>query len=281
MFFKNYRIVIFVCALFFAALIVLSYHFRQDAGAGLAKKMVLEAAAPLQYVLSSAIGAVGKSWDRYVHLVGLQEENDRLRRTVENLKSELVQYREDHLEAERLRQHLALQHQYDFKFLAARVIGREQAALSKTVIINKGSAHGLKLGMPVVAPAGLIGRLTDVSWHTSKVLLIIDESSNVDVLVQRTRVQSILRGAGPRGCTLKYVSKIQDVKEGDIVVSSGMSTVFPKGFLIGVVSRVDRQEVGLFANIRVTPFADFSKLEEVMVLEGERTEIPKGKTKKQ
>ena len=279
MFLKNYRIVIFVSALFFVALIVLSSHIRQDAGAGFAKKLVLEAAAPLQYALTASIRTIGDAWNRYVYLVNLQEENQRLHQTIDELKNDLVQFREDHLEAERLRQHLALQRQYDFQFVAARVIGREQVALSKTIIISKGSSHGLAVGMPVVASPGLIGRLTDVSWHASKVLLIVDESSNVDVLVQRTRVQGILRGAGPRGCTLKYVSKIQDVKEGDLIVSSGMSNVFPKGIMIGVVSRVDRQDVGLFANVGVAPFADFSKLEEVMVIVDRPAESPAEKKK--
>ncbi|HQK99956.1 MAG TPA: rod shape-determining protein MreC [Smithellaceae bacterium] len=279
MFFKNFRIVIFVSALFFAALIVLSSQIRQEAGAGFAKKLVLEAAAPLHNALTASIRTIGDAWNRYVYLVNLQEENRRLRRTIDELNSDLVRFREDHLEADRLRQNLALERHYDFKFVAAYVIGREQAALSKTIMINKGSAHGLKTGMPVVASPGLIGRLTDVSWHAAKVLLIIDESSNVDVLVQRTRVQSILRGAGPRSCLLKYVSKIHDVKEGDLVITSGMSNVFPKGILIGVVSGVDRQDVGLFANVRVSPFADFSKLEEVMIIVDETADGGKTKAK--
>ena len=76
----------------------------------------------------------------------------------------------------------------------------------------------------------------------------------------------IVRGAGSRGCIVKYISKIQDVKEGDTVVTSGMSNLFPKGLLIGKVSYVDRMDVGLFLHIQVAPFVDFTKIEEVLVL---------------
>ena len=127
--------------------------------------------------------------------------------------------------------------------------------------------------MPVIAPPGLIGRLFDVSWHVSKVLLFIDENSNVGAILQRTRTQGIISGAGPRGLILKYISKTQDVKEGDVIVSSGMGGVFPKGLLIGQVSHVDRQDASLFLKINVTPFVDFSKLEEILILASEENEI--------
>ena len=120
--------------------------------------------------------------------------------------------------------------------------------------------------MPVLAEPGLIGRIIDISWHAAKVLLLIDESSNIDAIVQRSRVQGIVNGAGSRGCVMKYVSKAQDVKENDIIVSSGLGGVFPKGLMLGVVSAVDRQESGLFLKIKIAPSIDFSKLEEVSVL---------------
>jgi rod shape-determining protein MreC len=104
------------------------------------------------------------------------------------------------------------------------------------------------------------------------VLLLIDESSNIDVNLQKARTQGIISGAGSRGCMLKYISKTQDVKEGEVVVSSGIGGVFPKGLLIGVISRVDRQDAGLFLKINITPFVDFSKLEEVLVLAAEEEE---------
>jgi rod shape-determining protein MreC len=277
MFFKNYRTVIFVGAVILAALILLSYSLKYDSGTSVVKKLVLEAAAPVQKFFNASIEGVENAWVRYIHLVGLEEDNQNLKNKIAGLQAELILYKEGYQEAQRLKKLLSLQEDHQYNFTAARVIGKEQAALSKTLWINKGSAHGLTSGMPVLVPPGLIGRLTDVSWHSSKVLLLIDENSNVDVLIQRTRVQGIVRGAGSHGCVVRYISKIQDVKEGDVVVTSGMSNIFPKGLLIGTVSHVDRMDVGLFLQIRVAPFADFATLEEVLVLADRPQEVSAGK----
>jgi len=277
MFCKNYRTVIFIGVVVAAALILLSYSLKYDSGTGVVKKLVLEASAPIQKLFNVSIEGVENAWMRYIHLVGLEEENLRLKNKIAGLQAELILYKEGYLEAQRLKKLLSLQEEHQYNFTAARVIGKEQAALSKTLWIDKGSAHGLKPGMPALVPPGLIGRLTDVSWHSSKVLLLIDENSNVDVLIQRTRVQGIVRGAGSRGCVLRYISKVQDVQEGDVVVTSGMSNIFPKGLLIGKVSHVDRMDVGLFLQIRVTPFADFATLEEVLVLTGGQGEFSERK----
>lgn len=277
MFFKNYRTVIFVGAVFVAALLLLSYNLKYASDAGWAKKLVLEAATPVQKSFNSCIEGVEDAWMRYIHLVGLEEENRLLKGKVAGLQAELLLYKEGKQEAERLQKILELSKEHPRNGVAARVIGREQAALSKTIWINKGSTDGLKSGLPVIAPPGVIGRLTDVTWHSSKVMLLIDENSNVDVLIQRTRVQGIVRGVGSRGCIVKYISKIQDVKEGDTVVSSGMSNVFPKGLLIGKVSYVDRMDVGLFLQIHIAPFVDFTKIEEVLVLLPGEQDLPSGK----
>lgn len=266
MFLRNYKTVIFVVAILAIALILLSYNLKKETDTGVVKKIVLEAAAPVQMVLNLSVKSVSDAWLRYIFLVGLEEDNKNLKKKIDELKTELVLYQEGYLEAQRLNKLLSLKNNYDYRFIPARVIGKEPAALSRTIMINKGSVHGLKIGMPVIATPGLIGRLVDVSWYTSKVLLLIDESSNIDVILQRTRLQGVIRGAGPRGCILKYISKTQDVKEGETVISSGIGGVFPKGLLVGVIGRVDKQDSGLFLKINVDLFVDFSKLEEVLVL---------------
>ena len=272
MFLRNYKTVIFVVALLAIALILLFYNLKHETGTGFVKKIVLEAAAPVHKILILSVKSVSDAWLRYIFLVGLEQDNRDLKKKINELKAELILYQEGYLESQRLKKLLSLRDNYYYNFISASVIGREPAALSRTIMINKGSTHGLKMGMPVIAPPGLVGRLTDVSWHASKVLLFIDESSNIDVILQRTRTQGIIRGAGSRGCILKYISKTQDVKEGEVVVSSGIGGVFPKGLLVGVISRVDRQDAGLFLKINITPFVDFSKLEEVLVLAAQEKE---------
>jgi rod shape-determining protein MreC len=236
------------------------------------KNLALEAAAPFQKAFNTSVTGVKNAWKRYVHLVGLEDDNQKLKRKIAALQEELILYKEGNLEAQRLKKLLSLQDAYPHRLIAARVIGKDLSVISKTLWIDKGKTHGLKPGMPVLVSPGLIGRLTDVSWHSSKVLLLIDENSNVDVLIQRTRVQGIARGAGSRGCVVRYVPKIQDVKEGDVVVTSGLSNIFPKGLLVGKVSYVNRMDAGLFSKIHVAPFADLASVEEVMVLAAEQQE---------
>ena len=265
-FLRKYKTAILIIALLAIALMMLSVNLKYGAERGFFSKIVLQAVAPVQKGLNASIKSIRDAWLRYIFLVGIEEENKNLKNKINELKSVIISYQEGYLEAQRLKKLLSLTDDYNYNFIPARVIGREQAALSKTILINKGTVQGLKVGMPVVVPPGLIGRLVDVSWHASKVLLFIDENSNIDAIVQRTRMQGIISGAGSRGLILKYISKTQDVQEGDVIVSSGMGGVFPKGLLIGQVSHVDRLEASLFLKINVAPFVDFSKLEEVLVL---------------
>lgn len=265
-FFKNYKNIIFIAVLLVVIVLVLSYNLKQKSSPGFAAKAVLAVAAPLQSVLDSSVRVVNDAWSRYLFLVGIEEENKNLKKKIDDLKSQLVLYQEGYLEAQRLRELLALKDERDFEFVTARVIGQGRTLFSKTILINKGTAQGLRAGMPVMAGPGLVGRVINASWNTAKVLPLIDESSNIDAVIQRNRTQGIIRGAGSRGCLLKYVSKAQDVKEGDIVVSSGMGGIFPKGLMIGKVVRADKQEAGLFLKINVATAVDFSKVEEVAVL---------------
>jgi rod shape-determining protein MreC len=265
-FLRKYKTIIFVVALLIISLIMISYNLKYGTGDSFLRKIVLEAAAPAQTVLDFSVTGVKDNWSRYIFLVGIEEENKNLKKKINELKEVLVLYQEGYQEAQRLKKLLSLSNDYHYNFISARVIGREQTALSRMILINKGSTDGLKTDMPVVAPPGLIGRLVDVSWHVSKALLSIDENSNIDAIVQRNRTQGIISGAGSRGLVLKYISKTQDVKEGDVIVSSGMGGVFPKGMLIGQVSNVDRKDAGLFLKINVAPFTDFSKLEEILIL---------------
>jgi rod shape-determining protein MreC len=272
-FLKNYKTIIFVVVLLAVAIILLSYNIKQENRSNFIKKTVLEAAAPVQNTLNAAVKGISDAWSRYIFLVGLVEENKKLNKKINVLKTDLNLYQEGYLESQRLKKLLSIVDDTDHDYIAARVIGREQASLSKVILINKGSAQGLAAGMPVLAQPGIIGRVTDVSWHSARVLLLIDESSNIDALVQRNRTQGIIRGAGSRGCILKYVSKTQDVKEGDTIVSSGIGGVFPKGIIIGTVNHVDRQEAGLFLKISMTPAIDFSKLEEVLILSSKESGV--------
>ncbi|HPK22648.1 MAG TPA: rod shape-determining protein MreC [Smithella sp.] len=272
-FLKKYKVIIIIAVLMVLVLVVISYHLKFGDDKSFLRKVALEISSPVYKIINGSIQGIKDAWLHYFLLVGVQEENKKLKKKMDELQAVIVSYQEGYLEAQRLKKLLAIPDYHRYPFIAARVIGREQATLSRTVLINKGASDGLKNGMPVIAYPGLIGRLTDVSRNVSRVLLFIDENSNVDAIVQRDRIQGIISGAGPRGMILKYIPKTQDVRKGDIIVSSGMGGVFPKGWLIGQVINVDRQNDGLFLKIDVAPFTDFSKLEELLILSSAETAV--------
>jgi rod shape-determining protein MreC len=150
--------------------------------------------------------------------------------------------------------------------LAAEVIGRDPSSWFKTIIVNKGMEDGVQEGVPVVVPEGVVGLVVEVASNYSKVLLIIDQNSAVDGLVQRTRSRGVIQGNPSGECIFKYVLRKHEVILGDTVVSSGMDGVFPKGLRIGRVSEIIKLNAGIFQEIIVTPYVDFEKLEEVLII---------------
>jgi len=108
--------------------------------------------------------------------------------------------------------------------------------------------------------------VVDVSSRYSKVMLIIDRNSSVDALVQRTRARGIIKGEASGHCLFKYVLRKDDVRAGDKIVASGLDGVFPKGLPVGDVKEVIRRTSGVFQEVRVVPYIDFEKLEEVLVI---------------
>jgi rod shape-determining protein MreC len=263
---KKHQTIIIACILLVISLIVLSYSVKQPSEAGFFRKLVLEMAAPLVSAINIPINEVTTVWKRYLFLVGLEEENRRLEKENALLANERLQYREGYLEGIRLKRLLELKENLHYPTIAARVIAKSQTALIKTIMIDKGTADGLKTGLAVIAERGVAGRIIESSWHSSRVLLLIDESSKIDASLQEGRNQGILQGGGSGICILKYIPKTETVTVGDVVISSGLSGVFPKGLLMGVVTVADKNEPGLFQKVQVVPYVDFTKIEEVLVL---------------
>ena len=184
-------------------------------------------------------------------LSDLEAENEELRAKVAELS-------EAQATAERLESLLGLQSTYSLQSTAARIIGESGDAWSRTVTIDKGSADGLAINMPVCNAAGIIGQIIEVSPTTATVRLVTDENSGISAMVQSTRAQGILQGQPDGTLRLEYVTVDSDVKEGDIIVSSG---------LLGVVSSVDRPDNASYYTIVVTPASsETENNEEVLVI---------------
>jgi rod shape-determining protein MreC len=263
---KKYHSLIVAAVLLILSLAVLSYSAARLSETGFLRKTVLEVAAPVEDAVNISLKGLHDAWKRYLFLVGLEDENRRLRKQNAALSYQLNRYREGHIEGVRLRKLLNLTEDLPNRAVAARVVDRSRTSLFKMILINKGTADGLRVGLPVLSEQGVVGRIIETAWHASQVLLLIDENSNIDALIQRSRAQGILQGAGAAGCNLKYISRVEEVHVGDVVLSSGLAGVFPKGLLIGVVTGASRRGEGLFQKIDVAPAVDFGKVEEVLAL---------------
>ncbi|MEA1971078.1 MAG: rod shape-determining protein MreC [Thermodesulfobacteriota bacterium] len=265
---KKHYTVIVVVVLVVISLTIFSLNFKSPARMSFFRKIVLEAVVPLEGAVDSAFSSVTGVWKRYVLLVGLERKNRDLETKIVSLTRDASNYREMSLDCARLRKLMNIKNDFKFPTVAARVVGKNRSSVFKTVLINKGTADGIKTGFPVMGTGGVAGRIMETSRNASKVLLLVDYNSNIDALVQRNRCQGVLRGCGSSGCELRYIQRSEDVKTGDIVVSSGLAGVFPRGLLIGKITVVDKGESRLFQKIMVHPATDITKLEEVLVILG-------------
>ncbi|MBI2962423.1 MAG: rod shape-determining protein MreC [Deltaproteobacteria bacterium] len=233
----------------------------------------LEAMRPLQSVTNGAAGAVGALWGRYLGLVGVQAENRRLRERLRALEAEHHRDLEIELENRRLQRLLDFHGDVPSQVVTARVIGKDASGLLHTLTLDRGERDGVRGGLAVVSADGVVGRIAQASPHASRVLLISDHNSGVDALVQRTRARGIVEGALSGTCSMKYIKRGDEIDANDVVVTSGLDGIFPKGLRIGRVSGVTRKHVGLYQVAEVVPSVDFAKLEEVLVLISPPSEV--------
>lgn len=262
---KNSLRIIAGCVLL-AALLFYSLNLRHKESTNSFERFVLGAMAPLAGIVANVDDFVTGIWDNYMLLVGVHKENTRLRETVKTLNTRLIRERETLLENERLRKLMQLKEAIATPTIAASVIGEDVTPWFRTVIIDRGAVDGIREGMPVVASAGVVGRVVRQTANSSRLLLITDHASSVAATIERSRARGVVKGRGAGLCSLEFSERGEDVKVGDIVVTSGIGGVFPKGIPLGEVTMVKKGEFGIFQTVQVRPFVAMSQLEEVLVL---------------
>ncbi|MBE9571365.1 MAG: rod shape-determining protein MreC [Proteobacteria bacterium] len=231
-----------------------------------AEQFVIEITAPFQKLIKQTTKSTEELWLNYFRLVDVHQENTQLKNEIHELKMANSRYRELLAAQERIEELLQFKQTINRPVLAAQVIGLDPTGWFKSVIIDKGKWAGLRLDMPVVNAFGVVGRVVSVSSNYAKVLLIIDQNSAVDCLVQRSRDRGMLKGLMSEVCKLDYVAKSNNINVGDIVVTSGLGGVFPKGLPVGRILDVKEISGELFKDIKIRTAVDFSKLEEVLVI---------------
>ncbi|MBW1911774.1 MAG: rod shape-determining protein MreC [Deltaproteobacteria bacterium] len=256
-----------IWALFiFFALFVLSSNLGRRRSWNPAEQIIVEIVAPIQDFIKETVRVTEELWLKYFGLINAHNENIHLKGEIDALRMENSRYRELLATHQRLQKLLQFKQTTGQPVLAAQVIGRDPTGWFRSVIIDKGQRAGLKINMPVVNAKGVVGRLVSVSHNYANVLLVIDQNSAVDSIVQRSRDNGIVKGLSSKVCSLDYVLKTSDVVIGDMVVTSGLGRVFPKGIPVGEVIEVKDLPGELFKDVKVRPMVDFSKLEELLVV---------------
>jgi len=230
------------------------------------KRLISMTLTPVQNSILSVYRTGAGAVNNYVIIVGAQEENNRYRKAIVSMREENHRLKEELKLSGRLKGLLQYKNNTTFPTTAAGIIAYNAARWTRTAVINKGTKDGLAREMAVISPAGVVGRITEITPSTATVLLNTDPRSNIEAMVERTRVRAIAEGNGKGGLILKYVRELDDVKAGDLVITSGFSGLYPKGLVIGEVTAVRKGRDNFFNHIEVTPGVDFKSLEDILVV---------------
>lgn len=228
--------------------------------------------APFQSATAGAGRALSGTWRGFADLWHARDENLRLRDESRTLREELERLTEVELENERLRRLLDFRETLRGDLLTARVIGHDATGLARTLTVDRGESDGVTRGAAALAPEGIVGQVFLASAHAARILLVSDHNSGVDALVQRSRARGIVQGTVDGGCVLKYVKRTDDVQVGDLLVTSGIDGIFPKGLPVGRVVSIEDKGSALFHFAVVAPAADFARVEEVLLLTSQTTQ---------
>jgi rod shape-determining protein MreC len=229
------------------------------------EKPVLAVSGFFERFITGTYNAVESVGQGYAFLVRTHRENERLKTEVEQLKLENSITNELLVENERLRDLLGFKKLQPLNSVTAQVIGRESSPSSRTVTINRGADGGLVKDMTVITAAGVVGKVQTVLPGTAKVILLTDPASTLAVRVQRNREEGLLEGK-LESCALKFVSYYADIQEGDLLVTSGLDGIYPKGLPVATVVKVTKREANAFQTVIARPAVGFSQLEEALVL---------------
>ena len=264
---SRYRRSVVLTVALLLAFLLLSLQVRHERAVVVPlRQALLTVLSPAVAVTAFAVRSATDVWFGYIDLRDARRENTRLQTEVASLKRRIDQLEEQTLETQRLQRLLALQQTSPSTLLTARVIGKDATNWFKTVLLNRGSADGIRRNLPVATPDGLVGRVVEVTPTAAKVQLFTDPVSAAGGLVQRTRVTGIVVGSLAAGARIRYLPLMADVAVGDEVVTSGMGGLFPKGIPIGRITAIERKSGALFQEATLSPATDLSRLEEVLIL---------------
>ena len=258
----------------FLLLAMMSYQITDRAsGRTVLGSVLFRLISPIQLLTHQTFSGTVFTFHTYFSLIDTNRENAELRKEVNALRIQMAAVSEQTRENERLRKILELSEKVQYRLIVGEVIGRDaKAAVSDTIVANRGSRQGVAREMPVVTPIGIVGMTIGVDLFTSKVQLITDVAVSVGAMLQKDRTAGILSGAGNGRCILRYLPLSLNAKAGDLIVTSGQDGVFPEGLPVGRVGK-QIKESALYKSLEIVPFQNVSSLAEVVFLSPSRQTI--------
>jgi rod shape-determining protein MreC len=202
----------------------------------------------------------------YLDLIGIKKQNMELKNRLAELNAQFGAMTELKLENQRLSQLLGFKQASKMNLLAARVIARDLLLDHNTITIDRGSVHGIQKNMAALTIGGVVGYTFKVEAESAQILLLTDTYAVIDAIVQRSRARGLVEGVSGTHTRLRYLKRSDDVKVGDLVVTSGMFNLFPKGFPIGSVTSIDKSRYGMTQEVEVKPAVEPLNLEEVFIV---------------
>jgi rod shape-determining protein MreC len=272
--FKRLRDAAFAVVLLVIPFFVLSANLRDPTEVTLFDSWLLQLSAPFQSAATWAARRTSDFVEEYVYLVEVEDENEALRAANARLEIANARLEGEGLENRRLRSLLGLRERIAGEVIAAEVIARDVSPFFRVtrIEIDRGERDRVRSGMPVISGEGLVGEVRRTFGRYADVRLIVDRAESVDVVIQRTGAFGMLRGTGESD---RYMTVIQELERH----TSGYGQRFPASILVGRVTRIVRQDSGLWQEVEVTPAVDFGRLDAVLILtEGARRATVAGAT---
>lgn len=248
---------------------IYTWNWRTGVLDGITGKTGLEIVAWVTFPLRWTREQARSSWDTYVQLGEVRQENELLWAKVTDLYLQLSRLHEEAAEVRRLRVLHEFQEPDDWILEGGRVVAARFGphAVVESLLVDKGTLVGVGPNTPVITPLGVVGRVLRSSSSLSSVLLITDPNSRVAIMGRDHRTQGILVGNGPqRALHVQYVPLNDLLQEGEILITSGMDGIFPKGLPVARVGHIDRPSTSLFQEVEASPLVDLRNLEEVLLM---------------
>lgn len=208
-------------------------------------------------------------WHDYIALVQVKKENKQLRKKLKKYQIRLFELKKEVDEAERLRNLLNFSAPKKWDYLGARVMAHKLGAnaVLKTIFVDRGRKDGISNNMPALTPQGIVGRVQKASFNYSTILLLTDPNSHIPVIGRQSRTKGILIGQGDQALLkVNYIPQNAPLYNNELLVTSGLAEMFPKGIPIAQIEKIEHNNLSLFKDVYAKPLVNTQRLEEVFIL---------------